>query len=641
MVDVCEIGDVKNCTICKLCAVKCPTELDLEKVVVASRYLDVPRGSHRNVFQTMGIAMNRTEAPEWLKDDLDVGKDEDIAYFPGCLPIFDVLLERDSNYSGASYAGVKVMNKLGKSPQIIYGCCGHDLYYSGRLDEFEDTKKKMLEKIGDKKVVVGCAECFNMLKNVYGVDAQHFSDYVAENMDELEFKDLGIKATYHDPCRLGRYNDIYDNPRKLLEKVSNLKEMEHNKEDAICCGVSSWLNCNADTKKQREERLQEALDTGSEYMVVSCPKCRIHFDCVYHSESYEKDKPVDEIKVIDLQELVAQSLGLYDPDSKEKSYVLPEGGGETIARVVYEKDPSKYITDEVVENAFKCTTCFACVVTCPSDFETPHMMEKFREHLVEMDLNPPAHKKIRDNILKVGNPFGEESVVGEENDDYDVIYFPGCTAKYRFEDTMNATKRILDELGVKYTIPNDLVCCGSVLLRSGYKNDAKQVMNKNTEILKGKKVVVSCAGCYATFTRDYEGLDVTHLVDFLSDKIDKLDLKDVPKKVAYHDPCHFGREFQKFDVPREVIRKVPKTELVEFSKNRNECQCCGGGGGLRSHNKDLSLSLAEKKMEEAKDMGIDAIISTCPFCELNLSTVSDIKVYDVAEYILSSLEGNK
>ncbi len=497
---ICEVGTTKDCSACKLCSSHCPTKLDISEAVRIFRYIEEPLGAHRDVFLLIDQLLAKTGATPWLADGLELDEDSDVAYFAGCAPIYDVLLERDSNYSGATYAGIKVLNHLGIKPAVIYGCCGHDLYYSGRLDEFEELRKNLEPKLKGKHIIVGCAEGYHILKNVYKADVEFFSDFVERKV--LDLNKLEIKTTYHDPCRLGRYNELYDSPRKLLNESSEFVEMEHHGEDARCCGVSAWLNCNQDSRNLREERIKEAIETGAEQLIITCLKCRVHFDCLFNEENYDGPR----IGLMDLQELVAKSLGVYDLDSGEKSYIIrsPQSAVLPVMADSKEKDLGKWLTPELVDNAFLCSSCHLCTEVCPYDFETTDMMEELRSHLADLGLNPEVHKKIYQRIKKYGNPYGESGFVSKE-EEADVIYFPGCTAMYRQKQTMESTMAILDRLGVKYAIPEGMVCCGSVLMRSGYKHTdlVEELKEKNKKIFGDKTVVVSCAGCYSTFKNDY------------------------------------------------------------------------------------------------------------------------------------------
>ena len=625
-----------DCTTCKLCANLCPTELNLPDAIRLYRYLNDSRGSHRDLFLLISGLQTGIESVPWLKtDDLKIKEESDIVYFVETDSIYDVLLERDSNYSNASYAGIKVLNHLGIEPQLVYGCCGHDLYYGGRLDEFNKLKESLIEKLKDKKIIVGGAECYHIFKDIFKLDVEHFSEYIEKK--GIELKKLNIKTTYHDPCRLGRYSKIYDAPRNLLKKCSDFNEMEHNKEESLCCGIGSWFNCNIESKKQRIDRINEAIITEAEYFVTTCNKCRIHFDCLYFEEDYS-DIP-KKIKIVDLQEIVAHSLGLYDMDTKEKLFEIKEIEGKLPNIQKIEKDLKRYLNEQIINNIFKCTTCGVCTVKCPSGYQTDKMFEDFRKYFVKEKLNPIPHQRINENIKNFGNPFGEKEIIGNEEKNGEIIYFPGCTAKYRMTSLMDATIEILDNLGIKYEIPKESVCCGSVLMRTGY--DPSDLIEKNKEIFKDKLVIVSCSGCFSAFAHDYSDVKVMHISEFLLDKLDKLNLKELKAKVVYHDPCHLGRSSGIYEEPRKVIETIPGTELKEFNENKEFSQCCGGGGGVRAGMPDLANEIAKNKDRSAKELKVDAILSACPFCKLNISQNTDIPTLDIVEYLLKSLRGEK
>ncbi len=659
MLDICDDNGEVDCTTCKLCADKCPAGLELDELFPILRALIPVKGSHRDVFQTIGklLTHTNTQMQPFFKDgEVELDDESEIAYFPGCAPIYDLLLNRDgSNYAGGILAAVKVLNKLGIKPRIIYGCCGHDLYYSGNLADFEREKEKLAGQFKGK-IITGCAECYHMLKNTYNADVLHFSEFILDQVKsgKLELQPIeGLKVTYHDPCRLGRHNEIYDAPREVLEKIAELAEMPHNKNEGYCCSVSSWLNCNKESKKVRKERLGEAVGTNAKYLVTACPKCNLHLDCYYYDPNYDPDNEdeVAKIKLLDLQELVGMSLGVYDPFSLERAFEVkelktdsPPGKFESTGFDIY-----KYLTEEILDKTFSCTTCRLCTEICLTRHDTVRKMEAFRHELVQRGLGPEKHKKIVENLKRTGNVFGEEDASSDKKDtdndkdidgaEADIIYFPGCVAKYRMDKLKDATTEIFKALGIKYVIPEDLVCCGSVLFRTGH--DPSDLVKKNKEIFGDKPVVVSCAGCFSTFKHDYDGVNVQHLTEFLADRSDKLQLNEVKGKVTYHDPCHLGRGSGVYDAPRDVIKAVPGLEFVEFATCRENAICCGAGGGVKSAKPELANELGKKRGEEAKELGVDVILSACPFCELNLGENSDndMKCMDVCELLLRSLKG--
>jgi len=303
-----------ECVTCKRCQAVCPTKVDLPEIVRLKRYLARPRGSHRDLFLLAQKVQARSEATPWLSPELDTGRD-DIFYFPGCQPVLDELIGGTTDFGRASSAGVALLNHLGISPKIIYGCCGHDLYYSGNLDHFDLIHKRLSTING--KVVTGCAECYHSLRSLHGLDAVHISELLAERLKgEERSVHAATRTTFHDPCRLGRHHGIYDAPREVLSLVSDLKEMEDTREESICCGVSAWMNCNPASKRARLKRLGQASAVDAEVLVTACSKCQTHLSCVYRDDSYAGEPK--QIQVLDLQEFVADALGVRVPDRVAK-----------------------------------------------------------------------------------------------------------------------------------------------------------------------------------------------------------------------------------------------------------------------------------------------------------------------------------
>lgn len=155
-----------------------------------------------------------------------------------------------------------------------------------------------------------------------------------------------------------------------------------------------------------------------------------------------------------------------------------------------------------------------------------------------------------------------------------MLYFRGCTAREKLTSIQDATEKLLKLAGVDYHVLDEEKCCGSVLLRTGFLKEAKEQIEKNTEILKGETIITSCAGCYKTLTEDYEGLDVIHISQLLSQLIseNKLKLSKKDLKVTYHDSCHLGRHKNVFDEPRSVISAVG--DIVEMQNIRENSLCC-------------------------------------------------------------------
>ena len=214
-----------------------------------------------------------------------------------------------------------------------------------------------------------------------------------------------------------------------------------------------------------------------------------------------------------------------------------------------------------------------------------------------------------------------------------MLYFRGCTAREKETSIQKATEKLLDIAGVDYHILEDEKCCGSVLLRTGFFNEAQRQIEKNTEVLKGEKIITSCAGCYKTLKEDYEGLDVIHISQLLDELIrdGKLNLEKGELDVTYHDSCHLARHMEVFDEPRNVIESL--ANLVEMENNRENSLCCGAGGGVKSAYPEIATQMAKTRIGQAMDTGCKTLVTACPFCKLNLSN-DELEVLDLTEFLV-------
>ena len=214
-----------------------------------------------------------------------------------------------------------------------------------------------------------------------------------------------------------------------------------------------------------------------------------------------------------------------------------------------------------------------------------------------------------------------------------MLYFRGCTAREKLPSIQEATERLLKLAGVDYHILDDEKCCGSVLLRTGFTDEAADQIEKNTDVLKGETIITSCAGCYKTLKDDYDGLDVIHISQLLNQLIkeDRLNLSKTDLNVTYHDSCHLGRHCDEFDEPRDVIKSV--ANLVEMENVRENSICCGAGGGVKSAYPEIAMQMGKSRIDEAKETGCETLVTPCPFCKLNLEN-DDLEVLDLTEFLV-------
>jgi Fe-S oxidoreductase len=318
------------------------------------------------------------------------------------------------------------------------------------------------------------------------------------------------------------------------------------------------------------------------------------------------------------------------------------------------------VTPAVVQAAFECTLCGNCDRWC-SLKNTEHT-RAFREYLLEHGIEPmKEHSSMVTSIKNYGNPWFQprsarnkwmkglgipKAAPGKQ----DVLFFAGCTSAVtkHLNRSLVASAKLLQKAGVNIaSMGQDEPCCGSTLFRVGQAKAFEQLSDENFkkfEALGAKKIVTLCPGCYVTLKRSLEQrgskIEVRHVAQELTGHIKNgtLKVKKSTERMTYHDPCHLGRLGGIIEEPREIISAV--ATLAEMPNSRYESRCCGAGAGLQSAFPKLSRDLASKRIAEAKSTHATALVTSCPFCETQLRTVPGIKVVDLMELLLDSLEQN-
>lgn len=322
-------GRLWSCLTCRRCSQICPSDVHFSEFTrdlraVARGVEEEGHCSHGETIQTWMRMMADPELRQnrlgWLDEDLRASTDSDTIYFAGCLPHYDALFHKiGAQGLEIARSAVKVLNHLGIEPIVLADerCCGHDLLWEGDLENFRklaELNVALLRETGAQRVVTTCPECAYTLKVDYrafgglGMEVLHISHFLAQQLEagELELEKSGGRVTYQDPCRLGRYLGVYDEPRQVMTALGlELAEMEYHRGRALCCGTSAWTNCGATAKSIQVDRLRQALATGAETLVTACAKCQIHFRC-----AMDDTQIGDEIRieVKDLTTLVVKAL---------------------------------------------------------------------------------------------------------------------------------------------------------------------------------------------------------------------------------------------------------------------------------------------------------------------------------------------
>ena len=292
------------CLSCARCSERCPVEIDFPSFIRSfrekARALEsFPLESHHGILQSVAqaqaygdVTQKRTAWAEGAGEFADTG---DVLYFVGCLPYFDVTFRYlELTPTDGAKNVLTILNKIGIKPAIRNDevCCGHDALWSGQVDIFKRLAEKnlaMIQKSGAKTALFSCPEGYMTFKEDYPkyfgelpFEVLHLTEFLAQKLEGVTFTKADAEiVTYQDPCRLGRWENIYDAPRKLIEMVPGvtLAEMGRSRENTLCCGTSAWMECSSCSKSQQIERLEEGIATGAKVLVTACPKCQIHFTC--------------------------------------------------------------------------------------------------------------------------------------------------------------------------------------------------------------------------------------------------------------------------------------------------------------------------------------------------------------------------
>ncbi len=356
-----------SCLSCDACSQVCPQDKEYSPYVLAQRtdveWYDRTQIPHQVLSHVLEAELEETDptAAVVLPSEMVAGKDK-IAYYPGCVDYYDMEMKFSHENSGAARHGqiadaaLRVMKHVGLNPvyldRAVFKCCGHDQLWQGRTKAFEEFRRynlQLFEQSGLDIIVCTCAECTRAFKIDYnlqetlGIRVMHFSEFMNEFDQRLQFKkDLPTTTvTYHDPCRLSRHLGIINEPRNLIHQVPSTRmvEMERSRENSMCCGISSMMYCNERTKAIRTERVEEAMATGAQVMLLGCPKCYTHFECLKHEDWIKGEPDRHSIQFKDLAVFLAERIDEAAPPSLAPAPTSAELRDRTVTHVTSSSRP--------------------------------------------------------------------------------------------------------------------------------------------------------------------------------------------------------------------------------------------------------------------------------------------------------------
>ncbi|NIG53993.1 (Fe-S)-binding protein [Chitinophaga sp. Cy-1792] len=246
------------------------------------------------------------------------GETPEVLFWVGCASSFDQRTQKITK------AFATILDKVGVKFAVLgreESCTGDPARRAGNEFIFQmmaQSNIQVLNMYEVKKIVTTCPHCFNTIKNEYpalggNYEVIHHTTYLQQLIDEGKIKVKeggsfkGKKITYHDSCYLGRANEIYEAPRKVLEILdAELVEMKRCRSKGLCCGAGGaqmFKEEEKGTNRINFERGQEAVDTGASVVAANCPFCMTML-----TDGVKEAGKEDSVQVLDLAEIIAESL---------------------------------------------------------------------------------------------------------------------------------------------------------------------------------------------------------------------------------------------------------------------------------------------------------------------------------------------
>ncbi|MFZ3089200.1 MAG: heterodisulfide reductase-related iron-sulfur binding cluster [Nitrospirota bacterium] len=320
--------EIWSCTTCGACREACPVLVEqVDKIVDMRRHLLFSgklTGNASRILQNMMNSGNPYGQPRSARADwaeglgvkmAEEGKDNGLLYWVGCAGAYDARNQK------VARAMVNILNRAGIGFSILGAketCTGDAARRMGEEGLFQmlaNQNIETLKKHNIKKILTHCPHCLNTIKNEYPqfggeFEVIHHSEFISNLIKEGKIrlqKELNSVATYHDSCYLGRYNDIYNPPRSILNAISGikLKEMDRTMDKSFCCGAGGghmWMEINIG-KKINHMRIEQAAGLNPDIVATACPFCLVMLDDAAKAKGLE-----EKIRVKDIALLVEEAM---------------------------------------------------------------------------------------------------------------------------------------------------------------------------------------------------------------------------------------------------------------------------------------------------------------------------------------------
>ena len=321
--------EIWDCTTCYTCAARCPKGLEPLEVLIGLRSIQIEEGrvqpTVRDALESIFKDGNPWGSPrakrlDWIKDlevkilEPEAEETTDVLLFVCCTDAYDPRVMK------VAQALVKVLQAAGVDFGLIgeeESCCGSEVRRLGEEGLFEmcdEENVELLNSFNVNRIVAISPHCYNTLKKEYhGLrhPVLHYTELVAQLLEDgkLQLKgELPKVVTYHDPCFLGKQNDIYDEPRYIITRIPGVefREFDRCRERSLCCeggGGKMWVESESKEERLAEIRVTDAKELGAEIIAVACPFCLLTLEDATKVKGIE-----EEMRVADILELLAEAL---------------------------------------------------------------------------------------------------------------------------------------------------------------------------------------------------------------------------------------------------------------------------------------------------------------------------------------------
>jgi len=305
------------------------------------------------------------------------------------------------------------------------------------------------------------------------------------------------------------------------------------------------------------------------------------------------------------------------------------------------------------ERLFHCSQCGLGRQICEMEhFDEARMVLLGRQEMIKSGEEPDKIKQAARAIREkrqIANTVISENILDQK--DCDVLYLAGTALLNENDSILKSAEKLFSEIGERFTMLSHEDISGMLLYELGYWEEARkwaEDLIKTIAKLNPKRVVTSCAHLYDMVKNQFkylgveEPLNITFILEYLDENERDLAIatKPIKETVAYHDPCHIGRENGIFDVPRRLIAKRSGREVFELFHAREEAECCGAGAVVNEVFPEVASKVAENRLRQLQKSGVDKLVTACPNCWKLFSQVCkkngySLQVVDILEYILS------